>query len=399
MAHIAEEPWERRETVLLRVIPHVLLVIPTVITFLQPAPSRAYLFGTLAIVAAAAGWVLALDTLNPTWQLEHRKLSVLYYLGLLAFSTVLILRAPWYGIFAFAGYFRAFDCLTGVWRFIGVGANALLLALSQVGGVEGVRFAGLPSFLVLCSLNVTMAGAFCYFGWRTVERDKKRKQTVIELEAALEENAGLHAQLLAQAREAGMLDERQRMAREIHDTLAQGLIGIITQLEAAEQNPAQWHRHRDTAVGLARESLSEARRSVHAVRPEALENARLPEALADVVRRWSEINEVAAEVTTTGTARPLHPDVEVTLLRTAQEALANVAKHANASRVGLTLSYMEDLVTLDVRDDGAGFAGTNGSGFGLTAMRQRMQGLDGRLEIESEPGTGTAISAVIPLGG
>ena len=137
---------------------------------------------------------------------------------------------------------------------------------------------------------------------------------------------------------------------------------------------------------------------MHAVRPEALENARLPEAIADVVRRWSEINEVPVEVTTTGTPRPLHPDVEVTLLRTAQEALANVAKHAGASRVGLTLSYMEALVTLDVRDDGTGLARANGSGFGLIAMRQRVLGLDGRLEIESEPGMGTAISATIPTG-
>jgi signal transduction histidine kinase len=117
-----------------------------------------------------------------------------------------------------------------------------------------------------------------------------------------------------------------------------------------------------------------------------------------VVRRWSEINGVAAEVTTTGTARPMHPDVEVTLLRTAQEALANVAKHAGASRVGLTLSYMEDLVTLDVRDDGMGFKRANGSGFGLTAMRQRVEGIDGRLEIESEPGGGTAVSATTPTG-
>jgi signal transduction histidine kinase len=398
--HVGEEPWERRERAALRVIPFVLLVIPTVITLLQPASSRAHLLGTLAVAAAAAGWVLALDTLNPSWELENRRLATVYFLGLLALSAILIIRAPWYGIFAFAGYFRAFDCLTGIWRFVGVGANAILLALGQVGGLEGLKYAGWPSFAVLSGLNITMAGVFCYFGWQTVERDRKRKQAIIELNAALEENAGLHAQLLTQAREAGVLDERQRMAREIHDTLAQGLTGIITQLAAAAQNPAAWQRHLDTAERLARESLSEARRSVHAVRPEALDNARLPEALAEVVLRWSDINGVAAEVTTTGTARPMHPDVEVTLLRTAQEALANVAKHANASRVGLTLSYMEDLVTLDVRDDGRGFERPNGSGtgFGLTSMRQRVQGFAGRLEIESEPGVGTAISAAIPTG-
>jgi signal transduction histidine kinase len=95
------------------------------------------------------------------------------------------------------------------------------------------------------------------------------------------------------------------------------------------------------------------------------------------------------------------PEVEVTLLRTGQEALANVAKHANATRVGLTLSYMEDEVALDVRDDGVGFDPTSltpsgDGGFGLTAMRERVERLAGTLEIESERGTGTAISACVP---
>jgi signal transduction histidine kinase len=405
---IQQEPWERRESALLRVLPVPLLVISVLITALQPwEPS---LPGTLVISAAAGAWVLTLDTLRPLWMPEPpRWLPVVFFLGMLAFATVLILRAPWYGIFGFSCYVKAFEYLSGRWRFLAVAVVAVLEATSQIGGMNGIRSAGAPSFGLLILMNMLLSGAFTYFGWRTAERDEKRRATLAELaeanaklESALAENAGLHAQLLAQAREAGVLDERQRMAREIHDTLAQGLTGIITQLEAAEQargNPAEWQRHLDTAVRLARENLSEARRSVHAVRPEALENARLPEALADVVRRWSEINGVAAEVTTTGTARPTHPDVEVTLLRTAQEALANVAKHAAASRVGLTLSYMDDLVTLDVRDDGVGFSRTNGSGFGLTSMRQRVEGIAGQLEIESEPGRGTAISASIPIGG
>ena len=154
------------------------------------------------------------------------------------------------------------------------------------------------------------------------------------------------------------MDERQRMAREIHDTLAQGLTGIITQLQAAEQaadDPAGWHRHFDAATRLARESLSEARRSVEALRPEPLETGRLSEALADVAGRWSALHQIPVQVTTTGTARPMPHQAEFALLRTAQEALANVARHAQATRVGVTLSYMEHEVALDVRDDGRGF--------------------------------------------
>jgi signal transduction histidine kinase len=228
------------------------------------------------------------------------------------------------------------------------------------------------------------------------------------------ENTGLQAQLLTQAREAGAGDERQRMAREIHDTIAQGLTGIVTQLEAVQQtsNDAERERRIDNAKRLARDSLAEARRSVQALRPQALENSRLPEALADEVARWSVTSGVTGDVETTGQARALHPEVEVTLLRVAQEALANVAKHAGASRAGVTLSYMEDVVSLDVRDDGAGFAvapagerRTNGrlagespaaGGFGLIAMRQRVSRLAGQLEIESEPGAGTAVSASLP---
>jgi signal transduction histidine kinase len=246
------------------------------------------------------------------------------------------------------------------------------------------------------------------------------------LEATLAENAGLHQQLLTQAREAGILDERQRMAREIHDTLAQGLTGIITQLQAAEhaiEDPAAWRRHFDAATRLARDSLSEARRSVHELRPELLETARLSDALADVAGRWSELHGIPVQVTTTGTVLPMRPEAEVALLRAAQEALANVAKHAHATRVGVTLSYLDNEVALDVRDDGQGFdphqlcpdaggrgaaiGSANGSpapaagepasgGFGLVAMRQRIEGLSGTLQVESEPGFGTGISACVP---
>ena len=89
------------------------------------------------------------------------------------------------------------------------------------------------------------------------------------------------------------------------------------------------------------------------------------------------------------------PDLEVALLRTAQEALTNVAKHARASRVGVTLSYMDAQVTLDVRDDGVGFASVNG-GFGLLGIRERLAAFHGTLEIESDPGAGTAICATLP---
>ena len=135
--------------------------------------------------------------------------------------------------------------------------------------------------------------------------------------------------------------------------------------------------------------------------PAALESGTLPEALAEVAAEWSEINGIPADVIVTGDIIALHPEIEVALLRTAQEALANVARHAGASRTGLTRSFIGDVVTLDVRDDGIGFEASEpesdrGSGFGLTTMRQRIARVAGSLAIESEPGGGTALSARVP---
>jgi signal transduction histidine kinase len=356
--------------------------------------------------------MLWMVTLHPAWA-RRRALMAVYFVGLIGLIATLVARSPLFGFFAFSGYLHAVYALRGRWRLLGVAATAVVSSLSQVGGFATLRSApGLAIFLVVVGFNVALTGAMTFLGSITTEQAERRKQTIAalgeandKLAAAMAENAGLHAQLLTQAREAGVLDERQRLAREIHDTLAQGLTGIVTQLEAADQaaqRPAEARRHVHTATRLARDSLSEARRSVHALHPQPLESAGLPGALADVVDRWSSVNTAAVELVTTGTARPLLPEIEVTLLRTAQEALANIAKHAKASRVALTLSYMEDLVTLDVRDDGAGFdpasarAGTRDGGFGLTGMRERVRRIAGTLEVESEPGAGTAVSACVP---
>ena len=333
----------------------------------------------LAVVAGTALWIGLARTRAP---------ARVYFIGLLAFSAVLVGCSPIYGFFVWSGYLAVAFVLPRSWVIPGVLGVAGVTAASQVGGWPAGVFTDWLLWVAVVMANAGVAGTMMAIGAK--QDDQRRK-----LEAALRENAGLHQQLLVQAREAGMLDERARMAREIHDTIAQGLIGIVTQIEAAGESPSP-QRHLDAAAKLARESLTEARRSVQALRPQPLEEARLPEALATVADGWSALNGVAASVSTTGDPRPLPVDVEATLLRTAQEALANVAKHASASRVGLTLSYMEDQVTLDVRDDGVGGAAARPGGFGLTSMSERIAGLHGALAIESEPGTGTAVSASVP---
>jgi signal transduction histidine kinase len=217
--------------------------------------------------------------------------------------------------------------------------------------------------------------------------------------------------LVEQARRAGLIGERQRLAHEIHDTLAQGFASIVMNLEAADAilpagypTQAQWHLGQ--ARLTARESLAEARRLVWALRPRLLEEAPLPEALSRLTERWSEASSIAAHTTVTGSPRSLPPEVEATLFRVAQEALTNVRKHARANRAALTLSYMHDRVALDTRDDGTGFdpgntgdatGSTREAGFGLETMRERVERLGGTLSIESAPGEGTTLAVELPL--
>ncbi|SDM20456.1 sensor histidine kinase [Nonomuraea jiangxiensis] len=203
-----------------------------------------------------------------------------------------------------------------------------------------------------------------------------------------------------QNRAVGVLEERARLAREIHDTIAQGLSGIITQLEAAEQampELAAVQKRITLAKELARDNLQEARRSVDALRPRPLADARLDAALAEVAERWSRTSGTTATVAVEGTPRPLAGEVAAALLRAAQEGLSNVAKHASADRVAITLTYMEDEVTLDVYDDGNGFdPAVPRAGYGLAAMRERAGTVGGTLTVESAPGEGTALCLRIP---
>jgi signal transduction histidine kinase len=408
------ESLELRYEKIDRFMPFLLLAVPLIPYVLSQSPSAGAAGITAGLAVAAGAWIMWMIHLHPGWR-ERRWLMAVYFTGLVVFIALLTIRSPWFAFFSWFGFLHAFRFLAGAWRWAGCVVVAIFFGMAQSGGFHRPTVPTVAIWVLLACVDIVLVGAFTLLGVKSEQQNNARRQIIAELaeanqrlEEMIAENTGLQAQLLTQAREAGAGDERQRMAREIHDTLAQGLTGIITQLEAAEQTASIAERDRriGNAKRLARDSLAEARRSVQALRPQALEDSKLPDALAEEVTRWSSTSGVPAEVETTGDPRALHPEVEVTLLRVAQEALANVAKHARASRAGVTLSYMEDVVTLDVRDDGAGFNGHaspgSAGGFGLIAMRQRVRRLAGQLEIESEPGAGTAVSAslpAIPLGG
>jgi signal transduction histidine kinase len=242
-----------------------------------------------------------------------------------------------------------------------------------------------------------------------IEQSQERARLIAELESTRND-------LAAAERERGVLAERQRLSHEIHDTLTQDLIGIVRILESAEHElPANAEALQNTetlrgfirrAEEVARDGVAQSRRLAWSKRPPPLVNATLKTALGSVVERFRADSGIAVELVVTSEPSALPLDVEVTLLRAAQEALANVAKHAQASAVTITLTTLGDCVTLDVHDDGKGFTvndeksrnevGDEG-GFGLIALRQRVEGVGGVVEIESAIGEGTTIAVQVPL--
>lgn len=390
--------------------PYLLLAVLAGSQFASAGEHGTRLLVDVALCVITAAWMLGMYTLNPAWRSRTRPMAV-FVAGLVLLTGILTVRDAWFGFFIAVSLGYAREVLPWPWPMAVTASLAVIGALSQTENTHIFLPLHVMVFCVALAIDMLL---FLTFIWllhereQQVEQHRKSLDELSEvnrrLEATIAENDNLHQQLLVQAREAGILDERGRMAREIHDTLAQGLTGIVTQLQAAERaaertpaDPAGWQRHVAAATRLARESLTEARRSVEALRPEPLECGRLSEALAGVAERWSVLNGIPVQVTTTGTARLIEPEAEFALLRAAQEALANVAKHAHARRVGLTISYMENEVAVDVRDDGVGFdPAMPDRGFGLVAMRQRIAALSGALQVESEPGGGTAISACVP---
>ena len=228
----------------------------------------------------------------------------------------------------------------------------------------------------------------------------------IELTRALAHQAMLALQLTrlsAQIRESDLMAERNRVARDIHDTLAQGFTGVIAQLEAAKGALSQRKKvrasdHLERAGELAREGLREAWRSVQALRPLALEEKPFAAALEDLIERMTTGTAMQANLNLQGEPRRLPPEVETNLLRIGQEVLTNALRHARATEFKVELIFDSAEVRLHLRDNGRGFdPGTRHEGFGLQGIRERAEDMGGKFSIESSEGNGTAISIMLLL--
>jgi two-component system NarL family sensor kinase len=213
------------------------------------------------------------------------------------------------------------------------------------------------------------------------------------------------ARLFNKSAESGAIEERNRLAREIHDTLAQGLAGIALQLETADvllesgQEPQKISNAIQQALQLARASLEEARRSVLDLRAAPLEGRTLAQALKALAQDAGTNGGVVINFELVGGTRPLPVRIEAGLYRMAQEALANVVQHAAAKRATLSLATLPDQVTLVIADDGHGFdpERTTRDRFGLIGLNERVKLLGGTLQLHSSPDRGTRIEINLPL--
>jgi Signal transduction histidine kinase len=208
------------------------------------------------------------------------------------------------------------------------------------------------------------------------------------------------------SRFALVLGERARLAREIHDTLAQGFVGISSQLDAVAmcmlQDAGAARQHLDLARKMARHSLTEARRSVMDLRASALEGQDLAAALQSGMRMWTAGSGIDVQVNITGHQNPLPQEMEQHLLRIAQEAVNNALKHASASKIAIGLHMEERQLDLRIIDNGRGFEERDifsslGGHFGLMGMRERAERLGGELRLETQPGSGTKVEVTAPL--
>jgi signal transduction histidine kinase len=280
--------------------------------------------------------------------------------------------------------------------FRGALAAVVALSLTQplVSLAQGAPAAEVESLAGIAAAGIAFSVAFGTWIIRIISQSAERAELIAQLERT-------RAELALANRQAGVLAERERLASEIHDTIAQGFTSIVMLAQAAESmiesDPAQARQQLELVGRTARENLAEARALVAGLAPTALTSGTLGDALARLTERAGQELGIAAEFAVTGEPRPLGTGAEVVLVRVCQEALSNVRKHAQARSVRVRLGFACSGVRLEVADDGVGFeVGRDDTGcFGLRGMRARVDDIGGKLDVTSALGKGTTVSAEV----
>ena len=326
----------------------------------------------------------------------HRTRSLVWLAIVTLLWALLAWADPDFVWLAFPLYFLHLHLLRGAHSVVAVVVITASVAIGQTLHT-GEFTAGMILGPVLGAVFAVAIAA----GYTALRRESEQRGELIDSLTRTRD------ELAVSQRRLGTQDERERLSREIHDTLAQGLSSIVLLLRSAENAlPDDPDRARARIIE-ARESasvnLAEARGFVRDLAPPSLTGTDLPEALRRLCAKVSRTEDVDCRLRTDGTPIELPSGYEVALLRAAQASLANVVTHAHATTVVITLGYLDEEVTLDVYDDGVGFVPqesrrrSDGTGYGLGALRERVAVLGGELDVESAPGEGTAIAVRLPL--
>jgi len=363
-------------------------VVAVVIVLLFPNRTELRSLVAAALLVTLIGWLIGFGFSQSATQRGGPRLVVFLCGALLLIVSAMALTPTAFGALPVA-YPLLFMSLATAPAVIATVAISVVPLLSQLGwyGTDGRDLAITAALTGMTLVISPMIGIWV----RSAIAQGQRLETVTA------ELASSRAEAARLAHTAGMTAERGRLAREIHDTLAQGFTSIVTLSQAAD---AIWDTDSDAAhtqVRLieqtARDNLVESRAIVADLSPTPIADA----SLADALRRLGErhLAETGVPVSVSASSAALPTAIEVVLLRSAQEALANVRKHAQATGVDMVLCQSSGTARLTVRDNGIGFDSPR-PGYGLTGMRQRVQQVGGTIRVDSAPGTGTFLEVEVP---
>lgn len=383
---------------LLRVSLHtafaVLLAIAALRLFLVPDTTPGLAWTALAGSVVLAGVYAAGPLTQPRWPTHRMALG--WLAAVTAVWAVLLLLSPDFSWVAFPLFFLHLHLLER--------GHAILAVTVVTGAVVAAQALHAQSFTVAMLLGPMLGAVFAVviaLGYAALYTEsEQRRQLIDDLRRTRNE-------LAESQHNAGMLAERERLAREIHDTLAQGLSSIVLLLRSAEStlpgDPESAGSRVAEAHQAASDNLAEARRFVRDLAPPALTGQTLVEALGRLCERTSHESGIDCRFRVDGEPGSLPSSYDVVLLRAAQASLANVTAHAGAGTVVVTLAFLDTEVTLDIYDDGVGFdpsaepTAPDGTGFGLPTLRKRVAAVGGRVAVESAPGEGTVVAIGLPL--
>lgn len=384
---VTQDSWERWLLIWSRIFYFVLALILG-LTFFASDQEQIPLFILLNI--ALVSWYAGTIRWSFVLQGERQYLLLLYMCVGWAVWVMLTLMNNTYFLLLFVLFPHLFMYLAFRWAVVGI----LLLNMCITLTLYQMNPEWISTWLPAGLLAATGAVILAYFINDTINQSKDRKRLLHQLQATQHD--------LQQAeRAAGIMDERHRLAGELHDTLVQGLISIVTHLEATDNAINQdvpFDTHLETAKQIARTTLLESRQAIWNMHPPTFESLSLEEALQLTCKQWSVNTNIPVRWLVAGQIFAVSADEKHSLLRVLQESLINVKKHSHAAEVLVTLKFSEKMVRLSIVDDGVGFD-TNlllTQSRGLNLMQYRIEHIHGQLIIESKPDCGTTITVELP---